>query len=68
MPKVSRGERMTHDELLARLDFLWGTENTDKALRAVIKLHTEHYSACLSCEIPDYPCPTLRTIEKELNG
>jgi len=30
---------MTHDELVARLDFLWGTENTDKALRAVVELH-----------------------------
>ena len=71
---------MTHDELLARIDFLWGTENTDKALRAVVELHKpisswvydelveNHHCSCDEWNEYDmgYPCETLQAIEKEL--
>ena len=67
---------MTHDELLARIDFLWGTENTDKALRAVVELHKpksshpDGWHEEIHCAQGDdqfhYPCPTIQAIEKEL--
>jgi hypothetical protein len=60
---------MTHDELLARIDFLWGTENTDKALRAVMELHKpEHSIRGYRCTLDDelFPCKNIQVIEKEL--
>lgn len=62
---------MTHDELLARIDFLWGTEHTDIALRAVVELHypvSYIVNGPVQCfnDNHTYPCPTIQAIEKEL--
>ena len=64
---------MTHDELLASIidygqngPIDYGQIDLSKALRAVVELHrrglNEHCNECYS----DYPCKTIRTIEKEL--
>ena len=71
---------MTHDELLAEIDFLpldglhaW----FQPALRAVVELHRPYYMGeacdccegswdCLECSTITYPCPTIQAIEKEL--
>ncbi len=55
-------------------------EPTVKALRAVVELHKPvkddwiEYTTCKACRVedddyysPEYPCPTIRTIEKELS-
>lgn len=69
--EVSRGERMTHDELLALLS---AKSNSDEihALWAVVELHKPIIHAlpdetCWACQ-DLYPCPTIQTIKKELNG
>ena len=82
MQEVSRGERMTHDELLAKIkreeDFLKtyiegnGFVVTD-ALRAVVELHkpdgqSEPFPDWANCCGEAYPCSTIQAIEKELNG
>lgn len=70
---------MTHDELLEQIDnFIQYTDNLGggKALRAVVELHRrierpkwlpvefQGYS-CNVCP-GNYPCPTIKAIEKEL--
>ena len=68
---------MTHDELLADINEAIQYEEDKqvwKALRAVVELHKpktgefEDYNPNALCEecIEDYPCPTIRSIEKEL--
>lgn len=60
---------MTHDELLARIDFLWGTENTDKALRAVVELTAKDvkHESYLWLDGFDYAMAlVIKAIEKEL--
>jgi alkylhydroperoxidase family enzyme len=68
---------MTHDELLASIDYLdkvkdrWNGEELAAALRAVVKLHSPWIGGCSQCVAIDggykpYPCPTIQTIEKEL--
>ena len=70
---------MTHDELLAEIDFLpldgllaW----FQPALRAVVELHKpDSTGGCNACEEWTnegpyqvvYPCPTIQAIEKELS-
>lgn len=65
---------MTHDELLAKIDYDIEGNPYDEymsALRAVVELHRpeaqEHgqYEKCWNCNLL-YPCPTIHTIEKEL--
>jgi hypothetical protein len=68
---------MTHDELLAKIDYWFDTDNFHlhkNALRAVVELHNptpldERGDVCLTC-CPDlltlYPCSTIQIIEKEL--
>jgi hypothetical protein len=66
---------VTHDELLKAIDFLpldglhaW----MQPALRAVVEYHEPYESKnygllCNGCdETPNYPCGTIRAIEKEL--
>ncbi len=36
------------------------------ALTAVVELHSDDYGMCMTCEMKDYPCSTIRAIEKEL--
>jgi hypothetical protein len=68
---------MTHDELLAEIDFL-PLDGLHKwfqpALRAVVELHKAttfeddelgDMILCSKC-ITAYPCPTIQVIEKEL--
>ena len=69
---------MTHEELLAEIDFL-PLDGLHKwfqpALRAVVELHKptegwEGYTYCEGCQeiaLGDYPCPTIQAIEKELS-
>jgi hypothetical protein len=41
----------------------------DKALRAVVELHRNVDGACWECQdsiYHEFPCPTIRAIEKEL--
>jgi carbamoylphosphate synthase small subunit len=70
---------MSHDEIIAKMDdFNIGLSNGFgdvktlvqfvNALRAVVELHTDDYGLCLTCEMKDYPCATVRAIEKEING
>ena len=65
---------MTHDELLASIERMTNHDAIfmKDALRAVVRLHKpdgeEDCSVCLSWPIDreEYPCKTIRTIEKEL--
>lgn len=73
---------MTHDELLARLNSAPNSDTCWKIaiLRAVVELHkpkkhcVNHICtvlSCVSCNFDNgngiiYPCPTIKTIEKEL--
>jgi hypothetical protein len=71
---------MTHDELLAKIDYTVaiyeGLSVLDtrvltaylKALRAVVELHKcSHPRFDLLCDCGKaYPCPTIQAIEKEL--
>jgi hypothetical protein len=66
---------MTHDELLAKIDYWFDTDNFHlhkNALRAVIELHTpvkKPYMAlfCAECDgYADFPCATIQAIAKEL--
>jgi len=64
---------MTHDELLAKIQFSRNDFNyvtPHNALRAVVELHKSNYGLCKACTTLTvhvaYPCPTIQTIEKEL--
>jgi hypothetical protein len=60
---------MTHDELLAKIDYYFDTDNFHlhkNAIRAVVELHKPDYEMCMTCEMTDYPCPTIQAIESEL--
>ncbi len=65
---------MTHDELLARIkEGQWVDKDEmhrrSTALRAVVELHRNVDGACWECQdaiYHEYPCPTIRAIEKEL--
>ena len=69
---------MTHDELLAeinRLDSVLTDSYGMSALRAVVELHKPQPTSiptdlkCTECsglDWADYPCATIRSIEKEL--
>jgi len=71
---------MTHDELLAKINYNWGkgaSEPNSLALRAVVELHrcmiwknlehdTQGYK-CQECEGYTYPCDTIEAIKKELS-
>ena len=70
-------QRLSHDELLEELneiikDFDQKYDNSNpyyKALRAVVELHRNVDGACWECQdaiYHEYPCPTIRAIEKEL--
>lgn len=66
---------MTHDELLAKIDkdlnqlMLDEHRQEIQALRAIVELHRNVDGACWECQdsiYHEYPCPTIRAIEKEL--
>jgi hypothetical protein len=68
---------MTHDELLAKIDYWFDTDNFHlhkNALRAVVELHKPHprRDECMFCgwecgtKLVSFPCPTIQAIEKEL--
>ena len=65
---------MTHDELLAKINVKIKCDSSEvfklyKALRAVVELHKNVDGACWECQddiYHEYPCPTIRAIEKEL--
>jgi hypothetical protein len=72
---------MTHEELLARVQFNQGYQmgldgyKICSALRAVVELHKPHNEDskyCAGCEVDDpwywneYPCPTIQAIESAL--
>lgn len=61
---------MKHDELLM---LLWDKRNSlcdnldiHFALTAVVELHSDDYGMCMTCEMKDYPCQTIKIIEKQL--
>ena len=67
---------MTHDELLAKMAEPAHNLNANDArnvyllaLRAVVELHRNVDGACWECQdsiYHEFPCPTIRAIEKEL--
>ena len=68
---------MTHDELLAKINYNWGkgaSEPNSLALRAVVKLHKPNPEGdeCSHCgwecggKLVSFPCDTIKAIEKEL--
>jgi len=61
---------MTHDELLAKINYDIEGNPYDEymsALRAVVELHKPDTNYCDACEWQHaYPCPTIQAIEKEL--
>jgi len=65
---------MTHDELLASIEKMMNHDAIfmKDALRAVVEYHQPYESKnygllCRGCdEDPNYPCGTIRAIEKEL--
>ena len=66
-------QRLSHDELDWKLSHYNYMEAGDliKALRAVVELHRNVDGACWECQdaiYHEYPCPTIRAIEKELNN
>jgi len=65
---------MTHDELLAKIDYAIEGNPYDEytsAIRSVVELHRpeeqdhKQYEKCWNCNLV-YPCPTIQAIEKEL--
>jgi hypothetical protein len=69
---------MTHDELLAKIDYWFDTDNFHlhkNALRAVVELHKpltlNNVIHCPECQYGSaagtYPCKTIQAIEKELS-
>jgi hypothetical protein len=69
---IQQEDRITHDELLEAIDFLpldglhaW----MQPALRAVVELHKPENGRaayCVACFMNTMDCPTIQTIEKEL--
>ena len=71
---------MTHDELLAKINYdIEGNPYDEymQALRAVVELHkpmSDRMPDCAECvtihqgetDVVFYPCPTIQAIEKEL--
>ena len=61
---------MTHDELLAKINYdIEGNPYDEymQALRAVVELHKPDSNYCDACEWQHaYPCPTIQAIEAEL--
>ena len=66
---------MTHGELLAKMkelsrNFAYEPNlNFESALRAVVELHRNVDGGCWECQdsiYHEFPCPTIRAIEKEL--
>lgn len=71
---------MTHDELLASIQFnkqtLESSDKNSEALRAVVELHkpmpgndigdSPLCEDCINTAYIEYPCDTIRAIEKEL--
>ena len=67
---------MTHDELLAKINYNWGkgaSEPNSLALRAVVELHSPFDGYCQRCTVnnwgelrQEYPCDEIQAIEKEL--
>ncbi len=64
---------MTHDELLAKIDYAIEGNPYDEyieALRAVVYLHKPIFEDtcdwCRACETVAYPCLTIQVIEKVL--
>jgi len=60
---------MTHDELLAKIDYAIEGNPYDEyisALRAVVELHKpDEFNHCGVCN--QYLCETIQSIEKELS-
>ena len=59
---------MTHDELLAKINYFTCCSGAHElALRAVVELHKSETESpkCSVCQ-ERYPCPTIQAIEKEL--
>jgi hypothetical protein len=62
---------MTYDELLVKINEAGiNSFEVDSyawiALRAVVELHKPDYEMCMTCELTEYPCLTIKTIEKAL--
>ena len=71
---------MTHDELLAKINYDIEGNPYDEymsALRAVVELHrpmSDRMPDCAECvtihqgetDVVNYPCPTIQAIDKEL--
>ena len=71
---------MTHDELLAKINYDIEGNPYDEymsAIRAVVELHkpmSDRMPDCAECvtihqgetDVVNYPCPTIQAIEKEL--
>jgi hypothetical protein len=64
---------MTHDELIQKIIAV-NTASHESALLAVVELHKpfdfkmgdKNFTTCQGCGEVDYPCPTIKAIEKEL--
>ena len=73
---------MTHDELLAKINYdIEGNPYDEymQALRAVVELHkpvTDRLPFCSECvtihqgepDVINYPCPTIQAIQEKLNN
>jgi hypothetical protein len=70
---------MTHDELIASIERMMNHDAIfmKDALRAVVELHkpkshqNDNVEGCVECSsfsyrYVEYPCPTIKAIEKEL--
>lgn len=63
---------MTRNKLMAKIEDRFEEDNhhlLKDALRAVVELHRNVDGACWECQdsiYHEYPCPTIRAIEKEL--
>jgi hypothetical protein len=66
---------MTHDELLTHIAIDGGSQKLKDALLAVVNLHKPQEitlpdgawgTNCYECNGLQYPCQTIRAIEKEL--
>jgi hypothetical protein len=75
---AAAGEEMTHNELLAKINYDIEGNPYDEymsALRSVVELHKpieDHEHLCGGCWFGDgmmaYPCPTIQVIEKEFSN
>jgi len=61
---VKRINLRSHDEFLDEITNNIELEDCWLALQKVVQLHGDDYGMCMTCEMKEYPCLTIRTISE----